>query len=773
MELFLGQQKAIDQLLIEYKNNTKIIDFKAPTGAGKTFIAANLISEIINNKLPNEKLVFVIATLSSSDLPKQFAIKLEEYKKYLNNNYSVEIKESPSKNKMKNKDQEASIIAEDNKVIIFGKSSFGKGRILTEYGAFDSFIDQIKTEGYKLIYIRDEAHVGLKQQKGVVQEEKIVKKNNEEQSLHNNADFVVRMTATPDPKYKQIIIKETELQNDEKSLLKTNDVFNKNIKKTGKKEIIDSDLLEIALDEFKNIKTKYSKNKSEINPAALIQVSSLSKELKEEDLDKRVAEYKKVIESKGLTWAVYFGNQKDSSLKEEVNLLNLSSSISPIDVIIFKVGPATGWDIPRACMLIQLRDVASDTLNQQTIGRIKRNPIPGLYKEEFADKYYVYSNYQEPSRELYRYNLKEKFQDVKIPVMVGVETTETKPKALKSLHKALDEWFTNRENKAAINSKISETFSTAIEKIAMKKKRYVDNQSKEAQVKLERVVWNAIQLHIEIEKEISKFEKEWSNMKPIIDLHFKEIKSFIPSVTKTQYYYVLITSFLDSLFKIYQNSFSDEVTYEYKVKEGATLKNSYMIWGNNGKKEEDQNIIDFSDHEKNYAYINTDNTMKHKQALDSNPEKIFIEYVLDYMDNADKRGYKPFDLWAKNPSLGNEVFLEYKNNMGRLSKAFIDFVFKRGDHFIFVEVKGHKDYNEEKTELILSAFKEYKKQNPNNPIIKKMHFAIAVVDTEEHDKIPARKWHDFKIKYKMLDMELNNKASSLLIDEFFDIIEVN
>ncbi len=47
---------------------------------------------------------------------------------------------------------------------------------------------------------------------------------------------------------------------------------------------------------------------------------------------------------------------------------------STIDVIIFKMVISEGWDIPRACMLCQVRKTVSDRLDEQVIGRVRRNP---------------------------------------------------------------------------------------------------------------------------------------------------------------------------------------------------------------------------------------------------------------------------------------------------------------------------------------------------------------------------------------------------------------
>ena len=50
------------------------------------------------------------------------------------------------------------------------------------------------------------------------------------------------------------------------------------------------------------------------------------------------------------------------------------SNLSNIDVIIFKLVISEGWDIPRACMLYQARNSRSKQLDEQVIGRVRRNP---------------------------------------------------------------------------------------------------------------------------------------------------------------------------------------------------------------------------------------------------------------------------------------------------------------------------------------------------------------------------------------------------------------
>ncbi|WAM05312.1 hypothetical protein OM999_02815 [Mycoplasmopsis cynos] len=109
--------------------------------------------------------------------------------------------------------------------------------------------------------------------------------------------------------------------------------------------------------EFKIIKEKYNDNINEpglvgINPAMLIQVDNDSSD-KEKSLifDQNIDLIIKTLEKNNLSWVKYFDqNNKDSNLRHKANysLRDISKDSSPVDVIIFKVGPATGWNIPRA-----------------------------------------------------------------------------------------------------------------------------------------------------------------------------------------------------------------------------------------------------------------------------------------------------------------------------------------------------------------------------------------------------------------------------------------
>ncbi|WP_163532234.1 hypothetical protein [Helicobacter suis] len=131
-------------------------------------------------------------------------------------------------------------------------------------------------------------------------------------------------------------------------------------------------------------------------PAMLIQVDNQPDQKSNPDAwtkwDKTLQELKDRFEQVNWSWVQYFGdeidyNRRDNDLPKSVLLPKISKINDTTDCIIFKVGPATGWDIPRACMLLRLRNVCSSKLSIQALGRIKRNPYPQLEKHGITDKY--------------------------------------------------------------------------------------------------------------------------------------------------------------------------------------------------------------------------------------------------------------------------------------------------------------------------------------------------------------------------------------------------
>jgi|GEM_PF-3645249 len=154
------------------------------------------------------------------------------------------------------------------------------------------------------------------------------------------------MTATPNGSNPIIELKSEEMKNDGVQLLKEEAV-----KPNITEELINDDseeftILKLAVDQFKNeIKVNYKKLENDdiyIRPAMLIQVSSKLQK-RESEFNKNMSKIEKIIENSGLTYMKYFSDEKKSgNIKADVTLEEASKNDSLYDVIIFKVGPATG-----------------------------------------------------------------------------------------------------------------------------------------------------------------------------------------------------------------------------------------------------------------------------------------------------------------------------------------------------------------------------------------------------------------------------------------------
>ncbi|WP_080552455.1 DEAD/DEAH box helicase family protein [Helicobacter suis] len=79
----------------------RVVEFKAPTGSGKTLMASQFISKLIANFIEIQ-FIFIIATLSSAELPEAFERKIKDYRDQgilETTNFEVEYYTSPSSSK--------------------------------------------------------------------------------------------------------------------------------------------------------------------------------------------------------------------------------------------------------------------------------------------------------------------------------------------------------------------------------------------------------------------------------------------------------------------------------------------------------------------------------------------------------------------------------------------------------------------------------------------------------------------------------------------------
>jgi type III restriction enzyme len=732
MELTSLQKHAVEQILQLYKPDSKVIcEFKAPTGSGKTLMASFFISSMLERN-QGIKLIFVIATPSSSSLPFFFEQKINQYKVDLPfSKFDVEYIQSPSSTKNDKTESIQKISVEQNKVYIFGKASFGKGRIFQEYGIIEDFVKDAINQGYQIIYIRDDAHIGDKKDNSE-------QANSFETLMQDNAQFVLKMTATPDmsnSNTQKVILYEkdlnSEILNEGRYLLKTHVVplLNKNLE--------DTEVLQDAISNFKKIKKEYASLQIGINPAMLIQVDNDSTTNKERssEFQKALASIKSTLQKENLSWVQYFGgNDKDSNrvYKKDFTLDDITKNNNDIDVVIFKIGPATGWDIPRACMLVQLRNVCSSNLNTQTLGRIKRNPYPNLEKNEVTDKYFVYSNIKDDDDNVktYHYKVQEKFaSETFLSIEIINEKDLKENKLNNNFPKVLNDYL--KEKRTALLQEINSTF--------------VDGGKTYKKVL---TVVNGNQI---FSKEHNPFiflrdyKRQCRANKYLYDLCDKSVCDFAKkeNVQPEFLYTVLFEKHKKELFDLVNKTIS--FTPNFKILETLYDPKDYTEIYNETSKEEKVSKRDY------LFDIETGNVNnKNKQPLDSTPETFVFNRIFNFLD--ENTGIK---LWAKNQTTSN-IFGNYVDENNNIHKSYFDFILKSdNDFYLYLEVKGKNDIDSDKTALLENAYQSYFVNRQKDLFTQRLIIAVCRVD-EDGNILTSIFYDKEEIKEGLSTMDFEN-----------------
>ena len=195
---------------------------------------------------------------------------------------------------------------------------------------------------------------------------------------------VLRISATPISKGDEV----EEIKDDEviaAGLIATGISINEGVSQAiQENNNLDDDLmlLELADKKRQQIQKLYNDMGLRIRPLVLIQFPNGS-----EEWIKRVKDALSDMgypESSGLVTSWFSGNHPDNP--EEIKKLDGQYAF-----ILFKQAIATGWDCPRAKILVKLREGGTERFNIQTVGRIRRMPERKHYDVDVLDNCYLYT----------------------------------------------------------------------------------------------------------------------------------------------------------------------------------------------------------------------------------------------------------------------------------------------------------------------------------------------------------------------------------------------
>ena len=140
-------------------------------------------------------------------------------------------------------------------------------------------------------------------------------------------------------------------------------------------------LLKLAMEKRRAIRNECTKSGINYNPLVIIQLPSMSEEL--------IQKIEKYLNKQGFTYdngllAIWLADRKE-------NIENISKNDSKQCFLIMKQAISTGWDCPRAKVLVKIRENMHEDFEIQTLGRIRRMPEGIHYGNELLDNCYLYT----------------------------------------------------------------------------------------------------------------------------------------------------------------------------------------------------------------------------------------------------------------------------------------------------------------------------------------------------------------------------------------------
>lgn len=387
------QEKAVGELIATFKTlltkeeQKKVCVFQAPTGSGKTLMTAKFIEEIIR-EVPEMDLCFVWISIGKGELHLQSKNSLE---RVFGGAPRVSLVEEEFTGGRERIIRNEVVVVNWEKLRSKERETGDWKNILMKDGEKLNFRDVLsKTrEQRKVIMIIDESHIGATAERTNELRDEI------------NADVILEMSATPritpDPRdlargTAGYVFVEPKDVIDE-GMIKKELIINEKIDEITDDEVDSQEVvLQTAYKKRMELKKLFEKEKANINPLVLVQIPTAEagedkiKAVRKFLADKGIIERKDGVGNGKL--AIWLSEQKSETLDW------VSEPDNEIEFLIFKQAIDTGWDCPRAHILVKFRESHSETFEIQTVGRILRMPEQKHYASEDLNRGYIYTNVQ-------------------------------------------------------------------------------------------------------------------------------------------------------------------------------------------------------------------------------------------------------------------------------------------------------------------------------------------------------------------------------------------
>lgn len=386
MKEIVFQQKYVRKLvdetidLLRLSGHRKTLIFKAPTGAGKTVMASQMLADLTEElqsrgDSPYQQVAFI--WVAPNKLHQQSYFKMK--------NYFTETRQL--KPVMYDEIDQSEGVIRPGEILFVNWESINKEKnIMVRDSEQNASLYEItrrtqEEQGLPIIVVIDEEH--LFWSKSADKSAKVLQKI--------NPKVEIRISATPKTNSDhKVTISREEVVKEE--MIKKQVVLNPDITKGYNDENeLNIHLIQCALEKRKLLAEAYKKEGTNINPLLLIQLPNDTTESMTAE-DSAIAEQVKTylreirdITTENKKLAVWLSGEKE-------NLDGLEEPDNMTEVLLFKQAIALGWDCPRAAVLLIFRKLQSNQFTIQTVGRILRMPEQKFYKNDLLNVGYVYTD---------------------------------------------------------------------------------------------------------------------------------------------------------------------------------------------------------------------------------------------------------------------------------------------------------------------------------------------------------------------------------------------
>lgn len=363
--LAIYQRKARNEIIYSIARNNKTLVVKSPTGSGKTVILLATIDKYIND---GGEACFVWLCPGAGDLEEQSRKSMEE--------------KCPNLDTRGLSDVLSSGFETNATYFINWETIIKKGNIALKEAERRNLFKRIASahrDGIKFILIIDE-----EQQNDTSKAQDVI------DSFAAIKEIRMSATAKYRPTCEFYEIEEQDVI--DAGFISKAIVINEKLKEYKVTDSTEANLLiDLALTKREEIAKEYDRLLDEgklvekINPLIVIQFPSNS-----DDLIERVEEY---LGEKGIT----YDNLLSKWMAEDKRNLEFDPDWKITDswgfpiVLLMKQAISTGWDCPRAKILVKLRTNMDEDFEIQTIGRIRRMPERKHYGIDCLDYCYLYT----------------------------------------------------------------------------------------------------------------------------------------------------------------------------------------------------------------------------------------------------------------------------------------------------------------------------------------------------------------------------------------------